>query len=147
MTETEIVIPGGHAAAVRVTVGQLIEITDVEGGQVAEPAAFALERHHEWLSVTHTCSSTMRLNLQVGDVLVSNWRRPMYEIVHDDVGVHDVITAMCDERRYVLDYQVEGHRSCRGISLKSSRRMASRSGRCLTRSIFSRTRRSSRATG
>jgi hypothetical protein len=114
MTETEIVIPGGHAAAVRVTVGQLIEITDVEGEQVAEPVAFALERHHEWLSVTHTCSSTMRLNLQVGDVLVSNWRRPMYEIVHDDVGVHDVITAMCDERRYVLDYQVEGHRSCRG---------------------------------
>jgi len=113
VTETEIVIPGGHAAAVQVSAGQLIEITDVAGGQVAEPVAFALERHHEWLSVTHTRSSTMRLNLQVGDLLVSNWRRPMYEIVHDDVGVHDVITSMCDERRYVIDYKVEGHRSCR----------------------------------
>jgi len=113
MPETEIMIPGGHAAAVRVIAGQFIEITDVEGGQVAEPVAFAVQRHHEWLSATHTRSATLRLNLQVGDVLVSNWRRPMYEIVHDDVGVHDVITAMCDERRYVLDYKVQGHRSCR----------------------------------
>lgn len=113
MTATDIVIPGGHAAAVRVHPGQFIEITDVEGGQVAEPVAFAVERHHEWLSTTHTRSATLRLNLQVGDVLVSNWRRPMYEIVHDDVGIHDVITSMCDERRYVLDYHVEGHRSCR----------------------------------
>jgi uncharacterized protein YcgI (DUF1989 family) len=113
MTEANILIPGGHAAALRVRAGELIEITDVEGGQVAEPVAFAMEHHHEWLSVTHTRSSTMRLNLQLGDVLVSNWRRPMYEIVHDDVGVHDVITSMCDERRYVLDYKVEGHRSCR----------------------------------
>jgi len=113
MAKTQITIPGGHAAAVRVATGQFIEITDVEGGQVAEPVAFAVERHHEWLSTTHTRSATLRLNLQVGDVLVSNWRRPMYEIVHDDVGVHDVITSMCDERRYVLDYKVQGHRSCR----------------------------------
>ena len=113
MAETRITIPGGHAAAVRVATGQFIEITDVEGGQVAEPVAFAIERHHEWLSTTHTRSATLRLNLQVGDVLVSNWRRRMYEIVHDDVGVHDVITSMCDERRYVLDYNVQGHRSCR----------------------------------
>ena len=113
MAETRITIPGGHAAAVRVATGQFIEITDVEGGQVAEPVAFAVERHHEWLSTTHTRSATLRLNLQVGDVLVSNWRRRMYEIVHDDVGVHDVITSMCDERRYVLDYNVQGHRSCR----------------------------------
>lgn len=53
MPETEIIIPGGHAA-VRVSTGQFIEITDVEGGQVAEPVAFAIERHHEWLSITHT---------------------------------------------------------------------------------------------
>jgi uncharacterized protein YcgI (DUF1989 family) len=98
MPETEIITPGGHAAAVQVSTGQFIEITDVEGGQVAEPVAFAIERHHEWLSITHTRSVTLRLNLQVGDVLLSNWRRPMYQIVHDDVGVHDVITGMCDER-------------------------------------------------
>src|SRR5258707_10069566 len=113
MPETEIMIPGGHAAAVRVIAGQFIEITDVEGGQVAEPVAFAVQRHHEWLSATHTRSATLRLNLQVGDRLVSNWRRPMYEIAYHDVGVHDVITAMCGEKRYVFDSNVQGHRSSR----------------------------------
>jgi uncharacterized protein YcgI (DUF1989 family) len=109
----DIVIPGGHATAVEVRAGQRIEIIDVEGGQVAEPVAFSARHRHEWLSTTHTRSSTMRLNLGVGDLLVSNFRRPMYEITHDDVGIHDLITAMCDERRYRIDYQVEGHRSCR----------------------------------
>jgi len=37
----------------------------------AEPVAFAVQRHHEWLSATHTRSATLRLNLQVGDVLVT----------------------------------------------------------------------------
>jgi uncharacterized protein YcgI (DUF1989 family) len=110
---TDMLIPGGYGGVVEVEAGQLIEIIDVDGGQVAEPVAFAAHHRHEWMSTTHTRSSTMRLNLQVGDILVSNRRRPMYEITHDDVGVHDVVTSMCDERRYLIDYQVQGHRSCR----------------------------------
>ena len=109
----EVLVPGGHARAFETTRDQLIEITDVEGQQVAEPVAIALEHRHEWLSTSHTRSALLRLNLQVGDVLQSNWRRPMFEIVHDDVGTHDVITQMCDDRRYRIDYGVEGHRSCR----------------------------------
>ena len=30
----------------------------------------------------------------------------MFAIVHDDVGNHDVITQMCDDRRYRIDYGV-----------------------------------------
>jgi hypothetical protein len=37
----------------------------------------------------------------------------MFEIIRDDVGRNDIITSMCDDRRYRLDYGVEGHRSCR----------------------------------
>ena len=37
----------------------------------------------------------------------------MFEILRDDVGRNDIITSMCDDRRYLLDYKVEGHRSCR----------------------------------
>lgn len=36
----------------------------------------------------------------------------MFELVFDDVGIHDVIT-MCDDRRYRIDYSVDNHRSCR----------------------------------
>ncbi len=111
--ETEVFIPGGHGSAFPVARGQFLEITDVEGQQVADVVAFAQQDRREWLSTTHTRSATLRLSLEVGDELESNWRRAMFKIVHDDVGSHDVITSMCDERRYVLDYGVEGHRSCR----------------------------------
>jgi uncharacterized protein YcgI (DUF1989 family) len=110
---TEIFIPGGHGSAFPVSQGQFLEIVDVEGQQVADVVAFAQQDRREWLSTTHTRSATLRLSLEVGDRLESNWRRPMFKILHDDVKSHDVITSMCDERRYVLDYGVEGHRSCR----------------------------------
>ncbi len=93
--------------------GQLLEVIDVEGQQVADFVAFAAGRPSEWLSTTHTRSATMRLDVRVGDILQSNWRTPMFEVVSDDVGTHDVITSMCDDRRYTLDYGVSGHRSCR----------------------------------
>jgi uncharacterized protein YcgI (DUF1989 family) len=109
----EITIPGGHGAALVAKAGQLVAITDLEGQQVADFVAFAERDRTEWLSTTHTRSAILRLDLRVGDRLESNWRRPMFELVHDDVGHHDVITSMCDDRRYRLDYGVEGHRSCR----------------------------------
>lgn len=109
----EILIPGGHGAAFPVSVGEFLELTDVEGQQVADVIGFAAQDRREWMSTSHTRSATLRLNLQEGDELQSNWRRPMLRIVHDDVGSHDVITQMCDDRRYQLDYGVEGHRSCR----------------------------------
>lgn len=109
----DIVIPGGHGAAFPVTAGEFLELTDLEGQQVADLIAFAAQDRREWMSTSHTRSATLRLNLQVGDELQSNWRRPMLRIVHDDVGRHDVITQMCDDRRYRLDYGIEDHRSCR----------------------------------
>lgn len=109
----EVTIPGGHGAAIEVKQGQLFEIVDLEGQQVADLIAFSERNRVEWMSPTHTRSYTMRLNLHVGDQLQSNWRRPMLEILSDDVGQHDVITSMCDRRRYLIDYGVEDHRSCR----------------------------------
>jgi uncharacterized protein YcgI (DUF1989 family) len=109
----EHLIPGGHGAAFPVAAGQFLEIVDVEGEQVAVFVAFAAQDRREWLSTTHTRSALLRLSLDVGDKLESNWRRPMFEIVYDDVRSHDVITSMCDDRRYRIDYRVEGHRSCR----------------------------------
>ncbi|MGH7697157.1 MAG: DUF1989 domain-containing protein [Candidatus Dormibacteria bacterium] len=107
------VIGAGKAAALTAQRGQVLEIIDVEGQQVADFVAFRDSSLREWLSTTHTRSATMRLDVRVGDVLQSNWRAPMFEVLHDDVGSHDVITSMCDDRRYELDYGVSGHRSCR----------------------------------
>ena len=106
-------IPGGNGAAFTVHAGQLIEVQDVEGQQVCDFVAFAAQDRTEWLSTAHTRSALLRLTVVVGDVLESNWRRPMFEILRDDVGRNDIITQMCDERRYRIDYGVEAHRSCR----------------------------------
>jgi len=109
----DVIVPGGHAAVVTTLAGDLLEIVDLEGEQVCDLIAFAAQNRTEWLSVSHTRAATLRLNLAVGDTLQSNWRRPMLKVAHDDVGMHDLITQMCDERRYRFDYGVEGHRSCR----------------------------------
>jgi uncharacterized protein YcgI (DUF1989 family) len=109
----EVFVPAGHGRAFRVPNGALLEIVDVEGRQVADFISINETDRTEWLSATHTRSSTLRLNLRVGDRLQTNWRRDMYEVISDDVGMHDLITAMCDARRYSLDYGVEDHRSCR----------------------------------
>ena len=110
---TEVLIPAGHGRAFPVPNGALLEIVDVEGQQVADFISIIENDPKEWLSATHSRSTFLRLNLKVGDRLQTNWRRDMYEVVSDDVGMHDLITSMCDERRYRIDYGVENHRSCR----------------------------------
>jgi uncharacterized protein YcgI (DUF1989 family) len=110
---TEVLIPAGHGAAFRVPAGALLEIVDVEGQQVADFISVIETSRTEWLSATHTRSKLLRLNLKVGDRLQTNWRHDIYEILSDDVGMHDLITSMCDSRRYKIDYGVEDHRSCR----------------------------------
>ncbi len=109
----EVLVPAGHGRAFRVPKGALLEVVDVEGQQVADFISINELDRSEFLSATHTRSTTLRLNLQVGDRLQTNWRRDIYEVVSDDVGTHDVITSMCDARRYKIDYGVENHRSCR----------------------------------
>jgi uncharacterized protein len=110
---SEVLIPASHGAAFRVPKGALLEIVDVEGQQVADFISVIETSRSEWLSATHTRSKLLRLNLKVGDRLQTNWRRDIYEVVSDDVGMHDLITSMCDSRRYTIDYGVEDHRSCR----------------------------------
>jgi uncharacterized protein YcgI (DUF1989 family) len=110
---TEVLIPAGHARAFPVPNGALLEIVDIEGQQVADFISIIENDPKEWLSATHSRSTFLRLNLKVGDRLQTNWRRDMYEVVSDDVGMHDLITSMCDARRYRIDYGVENHRSCR----------------------------------
>lgn len=109
----EVLLPGGFGTAFVAKAGQLVEIEDVEGQQVADFVAFAERNRTEWLSTTHTRSALLRLTAVVGDKLESNWRHPMFEILRDDVGRNDIITGMCDDRRYQIDYGVTGHRSCR----------------------------------
>jgi uncharacterized protein YcgI (DUF1989 family) len=108
----EIKIPGGQGRAFEMNRGQLLKIIDVAGQQVADFIAFNKNNIAEKLSPTHTRTSLLSLKFYVGDQLRSNLRNPMFEVVEDTVGEHDFMIAACDERRYLVDYGVEDHRSC-----------------------------------
>lgn len=109
---THLIAPG-KAHALRIDAGRTLDITDVEGRQVADMVAFTADPDVEWLSPTHTRSSLGRFRLRQGDTLLTNVRRPILQLSHDDVGVHDMAFAMCDAERYRDDFGLADHANCR----------------------------------
>ena len=102
----------GKALAVTLREGQLLQIADVDGKQVADFVAFSLDDPSEHVSTAVTRSATGNLIPQKGTQLWSNRRRPLLEIVEDTVGRHDTLYACCDPVRYDL-LGAPGHANCR----------------------------------
>jgi uncharacterized protein YcgI (DUF1989 family) len=108
------VIPPTMGWAGLVKAGQYIRITDPRGKQCADFWAFNAANIEEHLSSMHTRVWVNKLCPVPGESFHSNHRRPILQLVADTCGVHDLLTAACDEHRYRL-YGVEGHhRSCAG---------------------------------
>ena len=102
----------GQAYGVEVKAGELVQITDVQGKQVADFVAFSLEDRAEYLSTAATRSMNESLMLRVGSRLYSNRRNAMFELLEDSVGRHDMLFAACDPRRYQA-LGDPGHVNCR----------------------------------
>jgi uncharacterized protein YcgI (DUF1989 family) len=98
---------------------QFLQITDMAGKQVADMIAFNLHDHDEFLSTSHTRAINNALMLQVGHGLFSNRRNRMFTIIEDAVGRHDILFPSCDRRRYLDDYGIEEHASCRDNFLRA----------------------------
>lgn len=113
LTQT-IHVPGAHGAAGRAKAGDRLEIIDIKGKQVGDLMAWVADRDDEWMSPAHTVTQNWRVQLQVGDLIVTNRRHDLFKIVRDDVGYHDIIVPCCDHEAYVRRYGLEGHRSCLG---------------------------------
>jgi uncharacterized protein len=92
--------------------GEHLRIVDVEGGQVGDLFAFAAEDPGEFLSASHTRTSTSRLFPHVGEQFLTNRRRPILTLVEDtSPGIHDMLIAACDPARYRM-LGAPGHASC-----------------------------------
>jgi len=110
-----------RAAQVRPTVpiafplaeGQLLQITDVQGKQVADMVAFNLHDVREYFSTSHTRAINNSLVLTQGMALYSNRRNPMLVLLEDTVGRHDILFPACDRRRYLDDYGIPDHLNCK----------------------------------
>ena len=109
----EVVIPGSEGRAIEVRAREYLSIIDLEGQQVADFVAIQTADRLKHLSVHQTRSAPRRWQLQVGDTLVNNDREPIFEIVHDDVGVHDLFFSACSPNLYLQRFGLTDHRSCR----------------------------------
>lgn len=83
----------GAAAAFAVASGQIIQIIDLAGKQVASLVAFGGEQGGDALSTSVTMTANASLVLKTGSRLFSAGRTPLLELVEDTVGRHDLLSA------------------------------------------------------
>ncbi len=94
-------IPARQGRAVRLQKGQRLRIINPRGNQVCDFFALVENTPFEFLSMEHCRTALGRIYVRSGDVLVTNRRRPLIEIVEDtSPGVHDILIACCDQPRY-----------------------------------------------
>lgn len=106
------VVPGGFGAGFRAEAGAYVTLIDLHGEQAVDFVAVAAGDPGEVLSPVHTRRRNMSIFFRVGDRLWSNRSRPMFEVIADDVGIHDSNVPACDPTRYAVDFGVAGHRNC-----------------------------------
>ena len=95
------VIPARQGRAVRLKRGDLLTIANPHGNQVCDFFAIVDGVPGEFLSMEHCRTALRRIYVSAGDVLVTNRRRALIEIVEDtSPGVHDILIACCDLPRY-----------------------------------------------
>lgn len=90
--------------SVKVSKGQEITITDIEGGQVADFFAEVEGTHEEYLSPSVTIDCNESLHIGVGSVLYSNLYHAMFEVIYDDVEAHDLLFPSCSKAMYDFFY-------------------------------------------
>jgi uncharacterized protein YcgI (DUF1989 family) len=111
----EVVVPAAEGRSLTVNQGEYLSVIDLEGTQVADLVAIQRGRGEprKYVSAAQTRSTLRRWILRVGDHLVNNYREPVFEIVRDDVGVHDLFLCACSPMLYRQRYGLTEHRSCR----------------------------------
>ncbi len=93
--------------------GQRITVTDIEGGQGVDFFAETAADPREFLSPGVTIDCNESLCLRVGGTIYTNLYRPMFRIVSDDVGVHDLLHPCCCPEMYEFFYHNgNGHPNC-----------------------------------
>lgn len=111
--EKEFVINPCSGMAMDVMAGQIIVVEDIEGGQVVDFFAERKGDHGEFLSPGVTIDCNESLKLHVGDTMYSNLYNPMFSVLSDDVGEHDLIHPCCRQEMYDFFYKNgKGHPNC-----------------------------------
>ncbi|HZU91473.1 MAG TPA: urea carboxylase-associated family protein [Stellaceae bacterium] len=106
-------IPARKGKAAPLRRGQTVRVINTRGQQVVDTWAFNAGDLREFLSMEHSRVAIGHLIPKVGDVLVTNRRRPILTLVADTSGgVHDTLLAACDRYRYEGLGCTEYHDNC-----------------------------------
>lgn len=87
-------------------------MTDLEGGQVGDFIAFNARMISEHFRTSHTRVLNNKIYLSTGNILYSNLCNPMFTIVKDTAGKHDLIRAICSEPSYRVRFNYPNHDNC-----------------------------------
>ena len=114
MSNSDLVtIPARRGKAALVKQGQVVKVINTHGDQVVDTWAFNADDLKEFMSMEHTRPHILKIIPAVGDVMLTNKRRPILTFVADTSGgIHDTIISACDRYRYKF-LGVEGyHDNC-----------------------------------
>jgi len=110
---TRIAIPARRGKAARIREGQVITVINTHGQQVVDTWAFCARDLTEFMSMEHSRAAMEKIIPEVGDVFVTNRRRPVLQVIADTTpGIHDTLIAACDRYRYELLGCRDYHDNC-----------------------------------
>jgi len=108
-------IPPRSGTAFTLAAGEVLEVIDQEGCQVADLLAFSAVDVREALSNGRTFDYEETLKLTTGNTLWSNRSNAMLKLLRDDAGCHDFLLTPCSEATFRHFYpQHPVHRGCFG---------------------------------
>lgn len=111
-TPGNVVLEPKARLALKLRAGQRMTVTDLEGQQVMDFIASMVSEPDERLSAMFTRVSTGRWDLREGSVIYSDRCRPMFRVVHDDNGTHNMTGGYCSKYSNAIRYGVQETWSC-----------------------------------
>lgn len=109
----EYIIEACSGQAIEVKKNEKITVIDIDGTQVVDFFAESKQNSLEFLSTGVTIDCNESLKLKVGDTIYSNLYNPMFRLLADDVGEHDLLHPCCRPEMFEFFYQHgEGHPNC-----------------------------------
>lgn len=108
----EATLPPRGKIAREIRRGQIMRVVDLEGRQVGDLVAF----NQADLAEKFWISNTIRLNgtvfVTTGHVLYSELSNPMFTILADTCGRHDLLAGSCNAQIDKVRYGVDAHYGC-----------------------------------
>jgi uncharacterized protein YcgI (DUF1989 family) len=105
-------IPAATGVAFLVDRGQVLRVISPTGRQVSDLFSVLRDDPREALSSGRSIDYADKLWLTTGDVLYGTFSTPLWTLLRDDVGRHDLTLTPCSPEMFVKLFDAHGHPSC-----------------------------------